>query len=96
MFTNRNGNIDVSFMLGELFRVSTIMRTSLFRQRINRIFFFLARHFKVETFYTYESPDIVVVNLPDDEFSKPVLHTIDWKSFDSGNFNKDSILHWLN
>jgi ABC-type taurine transport system substrate-binding protein len=39
---------------------------------------------------------MIVVNLPDDEFSKPVLHTIDWASFDSGNFNKNSILPWLN
>jgi hypothetical protein len=96
MFGNRIGNIDVSFMLRELFKISELLGASLLRQRINRIFFFLARHFTVETFYTYERPSMVVVNLPDDEFSKPVLHTIDWASFDSGNFNKDSILPWLN
>jgi hypothetical protein len=96
MFGNRIGNIDVSFMLREMFKISELLCASLLRQRINRIFFFLARHFSVETFYTYERPAMVVVNLPDDEFSKPVLHTIDWASFDSGNFKKDSILPWLN
>ena len=93
-FTNKTP--EVSFMKRELFKISTIMYASLLRQRLNRIFFFLARHFKIETFYTYERPSMVVVNLPDDEFSNPTLHTIDWASFDSGNFKKDSILHWLN
>ena len=51
---------------------------------------------KIERFYTYERPSMVVVNLPDDEFSKPTLQTIDWTSFDSGNFDKDSVLPWLN
>jgi hypothetical protein len=94
MFTNRN--IDVSFMLSEMFKIEDIFHVSLLRQRINRIFFFLARHYNVNEFYTYERPGVVVVNLPDDEFTKPVLHTIDWASFNSGNFNKDSILPWLN
>ena len=96
MFTNRSGNTDISFMLSEMFRINYILSVSLLRQRLNRIFFFLARHFKIERFYTYERPAMVVVNLPDDEFSKPTLQTIDWASFDSGNFDKDSILPWLN
>ena len=96
MFTNRSGNTDISFMLSEMFRIDEILCVSLLRQRLNRIFFFLARHFKIERFYTYERPAIVVVNLPDDEFSKPTLQTIDWASFDSGNFNKKSVLPWLN
>ena len=96
IFTNRIGNIDVSFMLRELFKIDEILGASLLRQRINRIFFFLARHFAVETFYTYERPDMVVVNLPDDEFSKPVLHTIEWANFNSGKINKVSVLPWLN
>lgn len=83
-------------MKRELFKISTIMYASLLRQRLNRIFFFLARHFEIERFYTYERPSMVVVNLPDDEFSNPTLHTIDWASFDSGNFNKKSVLPWLN
>ena len=96
MFTNRSGNTDISFMLSEMFRINEILSVSLLRQRLNRIFFFLARHYKIETFYTYERPSMVVVNLPDDEFSKPTLQTIDWASFDSGIFDKDSILPWLN
>ena len=96
MFTNRIGNTDIYFMLSEMFRRDEILCVSLLRQRLNRIFFFLARHFKIDTFYTYERPSMVVVNLPDDEFSKPTLQTIDWASFDSGNFDKDSILPWLN
>ena len=83
-------------MLSEMFRRDEILCVSLLRQRLNRIFFFLARHFEIERFYTYERPSMVVVNLPDDEFSNPTLHTIDWASFDSGNFNKKSVLPWLN
>jgi hypothetical protein len=93
-FTNKNSK--VSFMKRELFKISTIMYASLLRQRINRIFFFLAKKYNVKKFYTYERPNDVVVNLPNDEFSNPVSHTIDWVQYDSGTFDKNSVLHWLN
>jgi len=93
-FTNKNSK--VSFMKRELFKISTMMYASLLRQRINRIFFFLAKNYNVNKFYTYEIPNDVVVNLPDDEFSNPQLHTIDWEQYDSGTFDKNSVLHWLN
>jgi hypothetical protein len=93
-FTNKNSK--VSFMKRELFKISTIMYASLLRQRINRIFFFLAKKYNVKKFYTYERPNNVVVNLPNDEFSNPVSHTIDWVQYDSGTFDKNSVLHWLN
>jgi hypothetical protein len=92
----KNNTSEISFMKRELFKIYAIMYASLLRQRINRIFFFLARHFSVNKFYTYERPNKDVVNLPDDEFSNPVLHTIDWASFNSGTFDKDSVLPWLN
>jgi hypothetical protein len=83
-------------MKRELFKIYAIMYASLLRQRINRIFFFLAKAYNVKKFYTYERPTKDIVNLPDDEFSNPVLHTIDWASFNSGTFDKDSVLPWLN
>ena len=56
---------------------------SLLRQRLNRIFFFLAREFKVNTFYTYGRPTKPVLILPDDEFSYPVERVVsDWDSYD--------------
>ena len=94
IFTNITS--EVSFMIRELFKISTIMYSSLFRQRINRIFFFLAKAYNINEFYTYERPTIDIVNLPDDEFSNPKLHTIDWSEYDLGRIDKDSVLHWLN
>jgi hypothetical protein len=65
---------------------------SLLRQRLNRIFFFLAREFNVNEFYTYMRPTIKVLNLPYDEFSNPQKHTIrDWN-----NFNRDDVYTWVN
>ena len=93
-FTNITS--EVSFMIRELFKISTIMYASLLRQRINRIFFFLAKAYNINEFYTYERPTKDIVNLPDDEFSNPKLHTIDWSEYDLGRIDKDSVLHWLN
>jgi len=93
-FSNKTN--DVTFMIRELFKISEIVLASLLRQRINRILFFLARHYNVSKFYTYNRPNKLVINLPDDEFSNPILNTIDWDSFNSGNFNKDSVIPWLN
>lgn len=65
---------------------------SLLRQRLNRIFFFLARVFDVKEFYTYMRPTTQVLNLPYDEFSNPIKHTItDWK-----NFDKNVVFNWVN
>ena len=94
IFTNITS--EVSFMIRELFKISTIMYASLFRQRINRIFFFLAKAYNINEFNTYERPTKDIVNLPDDEFSNPKLHTIDWSEYDLGRIDKDSVLHWLN
>jgi hypothetical protein len=93
-FTNKNSK--VSFMKRELFKIYTIMYASLLRQRINRIFFFLAKAYNVKKFYTYERPTKDIVNLPDDEFSNPKLHIIDWVEYDLGRIDKDSVLPWLN
>ena len=65
---------------------------SLLRQRLNRIFFFLAREFDVKEFYTYMRPTKQVLNLPYDEFSNPIKHTItNWE-----NFDKNVVFNWVN
>jgi len=65
---------------------------SLLRQRLNRIFFFLAREFNVNEFYTYMRPEKKVLDLPYDEFSNKQKHTItDWN-----NFNRDDVYSWVN
>jgi SOS response regulatory protein OraA/RecX len=66
--------------------------SSLLRQRLNRIFFFLANEFKVSTFYTYGRPTKQVLILPDDEFSNPVKRYVSvWDSYDRNEVRK-----WLN
>jgi hypothetical protein len=63
---------DIEYMKQEIFGVSKLAYASRFRQRLNRIFFFLARHFRVEQFYTYAIPTEPVAILPDDEFAVPI------------------------
>lgn len=66
--------------------------TSLLRQRLNRIFFFLAKEFDVKIFYTYMRPTEQVFNLPYDEFSNPKMQTItDWKNYDTS-----VVYNWVN
>lgn len=66
--------------------------SSLLRQRLNRIFFFLAKEFDVKEFYTYGRATKQIVKLPDDEFSNPVKRIIDdWQTYD-----KNMVLSWLN
>jgi hypothetical protein len=66
--------------------------SSLLRQRLNRIFFFLAKEFKISRFYTYGRPSSQVLMLPNDEFSNPVLRYVsDW-----GSYDKDEVRKWLN
>ena len=70
---------------------------SLLRQRLNRIFFFLAKEFKVKQFYTYERPSKLVFFLPDDEFSNPVMRTIsDWDNYYSSSTSRKMVREWLN
>jgi hypothetical protein len=71
---------------------------SLLRQRLNRIFFFLAKEFKVSRFYTYGRPTEQVLILPDDEFSILVLRDVsDWGIYDSWNStNMETVRKWLN
>ena len=65
---------------------------SLLRQRLNRIFFFLAKEFDVKNFYTYMRPTEQVLNLPYDEFSNPQMQTItDWKNYDTS-----VVYNWVN
>jgi hypothetical protein len=66
--------------------------SSLLRQRLNRIFFFLAKEFKVSRFYTYGRPSSQVLMLPNDEFSNPVERYVsDW-----GIYDRDEVRKWLN
>ena len=73
---------DVEHMKKEVFDVSKLASATRFRQRLNRIFFHLAKEFEVNTFYTFGIPTKVVVDLPMDEFSNPIKHTIDWGEID--------------
>ena len=55
---------------------------SLLRQRLNRIFFFLAKEFDVKRFFTYGRPTKKVEVLPHDEFSEPVMCEVeDWSIY---------------
>ena len=69
---------------------------SLLRQRLSRIFFFLAKKFGVNTFYTYGRPTKRVLILPDDEFSNPVQRTIsDWSTYDKDSASRDAVREWF-
>ena len=78
---------DVEHMKNEVFDVSKLASATRLRQRLNRIFFHLAKEFEVNTFYTFGIPTKVVVDLPMDEFANPCLRTIDW-----GEIDKQSIV----
>lgn len=73
---------DVEHMKKEVFDVSKLASATRFRQRLNRIFFHLAKEFEVNTFYTFGIPTKVVVDLPTDEFANPIEHTVDWDNID--------------
>jgi hypothetical protein len=69
---------------------------SLLRQRLNRIFFFLAKRFNVNTFYTYGRPTQQVSILPNDEFSNPVQRTIsNWSNYDRDSASRDIVREWF-
>ena len=69
---------------------------SLLRQRLNRIFFFLAKRFKVNTFYTYGRPTKQALILPNDEFSNPVQRAIsDWSNYDRDSASRDIVREWF-
>jgi hypothetical protein len=66
-------------MKKEVFDVSKQASASRFRQRLNRIFFHLAKELKVNTFYTYGVPTEFIVNLPTDEFANPIMNEVKWE-----------------
>ena len=81
LFTNSSNSryaADIEYMKKEVFDVSKQASASRFRQRLNRIFFHLAKELKVNTFYTYGVPTEVIVNLPTDEFANPIMHEVKW------------------
>jgi hypothetical protein len=70
--------------------------TTLLRQRLNRVFFFLAKEFKVKEFYTYGRPATQVFFLPDDEFSNPIKRKIsDWSTYDRTATSREEVREWL-
>lgn len=82
LFTNSSNSryaTDIEYMKKEVFDVSKQASASRFRQRLNRIFFHLAKELKVNTFYTYGVPTEVIVNLPTDEFANPIMHEVKWE-----------------
>ena len=72
----------------EIFKVASqknargISVARLFRQRFNRIIFFLARDKGVSTFYNYAFPS-VEVRTYNDEFSEPKMRDVDWHRYDT-------------
>ena len=73
-------------------QVKSQATTTLLRQRLNRIFFFLAKEFDVKEFYTYGRPTKQVIILPNDEFSNPVKRVVsDWNRYD-----RDVARGWIN
>jgi hypothetical protein len=83
MFVEVGTATDVELMKKEVFDVSKLTSATRLRQRLNRIFFHLAKEFKVNTFYTFGIPTKVVVDLPDDEFSNHIERTVDWDEIDT-------------
>ena len=83
MFVEVGTATDVELMKKEVFDVSKLASASRLRQRLNRIFFHLAKEFKVNTFYTFGIPKKVVVDLPDDEFSNPIERTVNWDEIET-------------
>jgi len=83
MFVEVGTATDVELMKKEVFEVSKLASASRLRQRLNRIFFHLAKEFKVNTFYTFGIPKKVVVDLPDDEFSNPIERTVNWDEIET-------------
>lgn len=79
LFTNSRYAADIEYMKKEVFDVSKQASASRFRQRLNRIFFHLAKELKVNTFYTYGVPTEVIVNLPTDEFANPIMNEVKWE-----------------
>jgi hypothetical protein len=70
--------------------------TTLLRQRLNRVFFFLAKEFKVKKFFTYGRPATQVFFLPDDEFSNPIKREIsDWNTYDKTATSREEVREWL-
>ena len=84
----------------EIFKIGSSRKTSggltvsrLFRQRLNRIFFFLARDKRVSTFYNYACPtkrgDTYI-----HEFNYPTVRTVDWDEYDKGTYDNDRTKEW--
>ena len=98
LFFINNDDVNVDYVREELFNVESQAMASLLRQRINRIFFFLAKHFNVNEFYTYARPLKPVVVLPDDEFSNPVKRDINktLSNYHPAIEVKNVVLSWLN
>jgi len=72
----------------EIFKVASpknprgISVARLFRQRFNRIVFFLARDKGVSTFYNYAFPSVEVRSY-NDEFSEPKMREVDWRRYNT-------------
>ena len=84
----------------EIFKIGSSRKTTggitvsrLFRQRLNRIFFFLARDKRVSTFYNYACPakrgDTYI-----HEFNYPTVRTVDWDEYDKGTYDSDRTKEW--
>jgi hypothetical protein len=62
----------------------------LLRQRLNRVYYFLAREKGVNRFYNYGRPAIVG-SCPWDEFSVPMERTVNWSQYDSVGYDDSDV-----
>lgn len=98
MLDNQEGIEDIEYMKDEIFGVREIAYASRFRQRLNRIFFFLAERFQVTKFYTYGRPKTEILVLPRDEFANPVSRDIPPNDNENPwiGFDKKGVMDWFN
>jgi len=76
------------FRIGFELSMCGLTSSILLRQRLNRVYFFLAREKGVNRFYNYGRPAIVG-SCPWDEFSVPMERTVNWSQYDSVGYDSD-------
>jgi hypothetical protein len=73
-------------VIKEVFKIDEFWHVKLLRQRLNRIFYFLAKTYNVKTFYLYSIPFKEKFGKFDyrfkSYFEKPYEVTINWRDFD--------------
>lgn len=71
----------------------SITSSRLLRQRLNRIFFFLAKDKGIERYYNYRCPRKGIN--PIDEFSYPIERTVNWEEYERGDYTEAQDRGWF-